>query len=149
MFISPLHRHPHFADTIAHRGWHAWWTDSGVPLVDYRKHLDPMMAQTGIPLALVAHAGETYLGSALLIESDLDARPQYAPWIAALWVDEAHRRKGIAAALMQRARTEAKRLGHDICYLCAQPKVTPYYLARGFTQIETDVAGLNVFSIPS
>ena len=58
-------------------------------------------------------------------------------------------RKGIAAALMQRARTEAKRLGHDICYLCAEPKVTPYYLARGFTQIETDVAGLNVFSIPS
>jgi hypothetical protein len=79
MQISPLSTHPHFADTIAHRGWHAWWTESGVPLADYRVHLEPMIRGYGVPLALVAHEGGVYLGSVLVIEDDLEARPQYAP----------------------------------------------------------------------
>jgi GNAT superfamily N-acetyltransferase len=149
MKISPLRTHPHFADTVADRAWHAWWTESGVPLSDYRAHLDPMIHGHGIPQAFVAHDGETYLGSALLIESDLDARPQLKPWVAALWVDAAHRGKGLAGQLMDAACAEALRLGHATVYLCAEPKVTPYYLARGWTQIEADVGGLNVFCRPT
>jgi len=68
-----------WADTIAHRGWHAWWTESGVSLADYRAHLKPMTEREGVPLALVAHANGVYLGSALVIECDLDDRPEYAP----------------------------------------------------------------------
>ncbi len=147
MQISNLRDVSQFADTIADRGWHAWWTDSGVPLSDYRKHLDPMMTGKGIPFALVAHDGETYLGSALVIESDLEARPQLAPWIAALWVDEAARRKGIAAQLMHHAQNEIAKLGTSTCYLCATLENSPYYSARGFTLIEESVTGLNVFKI--
>lgn len=147
MTISSLRDRPEFADIIADRAWHAWWTQSGVTLAEYRAHLEPMMEGDGIPLALVAHEGDAYLGSVLLIESDLDARPQLAPWIAALWVEPERRREGMAARLMEAARAKAGRLGHEACFLCATPDKRAYYVARGFRLIEADVDGLDVFVI--
>jgi GNAT superfamily N-acetyltransferase len=143
--ISNLRESPHFADTVAHHGWTAWWRGSGRTLAQYRAGLEPMITDEGIPMAAIAHEGETYFGSALLIANDLEARPQYVPWIAALWVDVPYRGQGIATALMQHLRDEAERLGYKSVYLCAEPKITPYYLARGWTQIEADVEGLTVF----
>lgn len=147
MQISNLRHQPSFADTIAHRGWNAWWTESGVPLEDYRAHLDPTLITDAIPFALVAHDGETYVGSVLVIDNDLDARPDYAPWIAALWVDPDYRKRGVAAALMTQARQHIARLGHGTCYLCATVEKRPYYLKQGFTLLEENVTGLDVFSI--
>lgn len=149
MRISNLRDRPEFADQVADRGWHAWWTQSGVPLSAYRAGLEQMISGEGIPTAFVAHDGETYLGSALLIDNDLDERPLYGPWIAALWVEPDARRQGLAQALTDAARAEAKRLGIAILYLCATPENSPYYEARGFTRIESDVAGLNIFTIAS
>ncbi|MEI2301014.1 GNAT family N-acetyltransferase [Ensifer sp. MJa1] len=147
--ISNLKTFPHWADTIADRAWHAWWTESDVSLAQYRAHIDPMIDGNGVPFALVAHSDGIYLGSVFVIENDLDERPQYAPWIAALWVEEEARRQGIAATLIAVARREISALGHDTCYLCASAENSPYYLARGFKQIESDVSGLNLFSIDS
>ena len=147
--ISSLSEVPHFADVVAERGWTAWWTGSGVPLSDYRKHLAPMLAGTGLEQGFVAHAGDTYLGSALLIENDLDARPLLRPWLAALWVDEPFRRRGIATALMEAARHAAGQQGIATVYLCALPAVSSYYLSRGWRQIEADVTGLNLFESPT
>ncbi|MGH0361433.1 GNAT family N-acetyltransferase [Sinorhizobium meliloti] len=47
----------------------------------------------------------------MLIENDLDDRPQYTPWIAALWVEPDMRRRGIAAKLMEAARKQASARG--------------------------------------
>ena len=147
--ISNLRHYPVFADTIADRGWHAWWTESGVPLEDYRAHLNPMLEQDGIPSALVANDEDHYIGSVLIIENDLDERPDYAPWIAALWVEPEFRRQGIAAQLIAHSREYVAKLGHDTCYLCATADKRPYYLKQGFTLVEEGVAGLDVFSISS
>ena len=147
MEISNLRRVPRFADAIADRCWHAWWTDSGVSLSQYRAHLDPMIEDDGIPFALVAHQNEIYLGSVLVIDNDLEARPDYRPWIAALWVEANRRQRGIAAQLIETARREAAIRGHRACYLCATPENSAYYAARGFRLLESDVSGLNVFVI--
>lgn len=147
MKVSNLKTNPAWADTIASRGWNAWWTDSGVSLMEYRAHLDPMIEGNNIPVALVAHEDEKYLGSVLLIDNDLADRPQYSPWIAALWVEPEMRRSGIAVKLIEAARNEAQKCGYSVCYLCATPENSPYYSARGFKQIESDVSGLNVFMI--
>jgi GNAT superfamily N-acetyltransferase len=143
--ISNLAHVRQFADTVAERGWHAWWQNSGSSLQDYRAGLEPMLRGDALPRALVAHCGDTYLGSALLIENDLEARPNLSPWIAALWVDIEHRGQGIAANLMAAAKTAAAELGNDKVYLCAKAQITPFYLRQGWKQIETDVGGLNVF----
>ncbi|WP_325052895.1 GNAT family N-acetyltransferase (plasmid) [Sinorhizobium meliloti] len=60
----------------------------------------------------------------MLIENDLDDRPQYTPWIAALWVEPDMRRRGIAAKLMEAVRKQASAQGHAFCYLCATPDIT-------------------------
>ena len=147
--ISLLRDRPEFADTLADRAWHPWWTESGMTLAEYRSHLDSMLAGQGIPLGFVAHDGERYVGSALLIDSDLEARPQLTPWIAALWVEPQHRRQGVAASLIDAARAEAARLGHRTCYLCAVPDNVPYYLRRGARLLEQDVDGLDVLAMES
>ena len=149
MEVSNLNTCSEWADTIASRAWNAWWTDSDVSLAEYRANLDPMIEGNDIPLALVAHEQGAYLGSVLLIENDLDDRPQYSPWIAALWVEPKVRRNGIAAKLIEAARDEAAKRGYNLCYLCATPDNSLYYLARGFEQIESDVSGLNIFTIES
>lgn len=145
--ISNLRDVAHFGDAIADRGWHEWWTDTGVSLADYSRGIKSMAVADGIPCAFVAHDVERYVGSVLLIESDLVSRMHYTPWIAALWVDPEFRGRGVAYELITKARQEAARLGHATCYLCATPGNSDYYLARGFQLLETGVEELNVFSI--
>jgi GNAT superfamily N-acetyltransferase len=147
--ISDLRNVAHFADTVASRGWHAWWQDSPVPLSEYRTWVQEAIDGKGVPTCLVVHDGETYQGSVKLIARDMDARPNYTPWIAALWVDESFRRQGNAQNLITAARKKLHSLGIEKAYLCATETNSPYYRARGFTQIETDVDGLNVFVIAS
>lgn len=147
MVISDLRSAPGFAAIIADRCWREWWVKTDVTLSEYRCGIEQMAAGSGVPTALVAHDGAQYVGSVLLIENDLEARPHYSPCIAALWVEPAFRRGGVAFELIQAARTEAGRLGRRTCYLCATDANSPYYLARGFCLLESAVEGLNVFSI--
>ncbi len=142
--ISNLRAVPHFAATLADRAWNAWWTDK-IPLSEYRTWVDACLPGDGVPMALVAHDSDHYLGSAKLIPSDLDSRPQYTPWIAAVWVDPEHRRQGIATRLLQAAAAAVQQAGFASVYLCASAANTDFYLARNFRQIETDVEHLNIF----
>jgi GNAT superfamily N-acetyltransferase len=145
--ISNLRNEPHFAATIADRGWNAWGSSLNVTLAEYLAGVEEMTRGDGVPYAFVAHSGLQYIGSVLLIENDLESRPAYAPWIAALWVEPAFRRQGVAVELLETARSESLRLGHANCYLCAKPSKTPYYLARGFRLIERDVGDVNILKI--
>nr|WP_244564045.1 GNAT family N-acetyltransferase [Ensifer aridi] len=70
-----------------------------------------MLDEGALPFGLVAHEGATYLGSALIISCDLAERPQYAQWVAAVWVDADHRRRGIGRALVRRAAESDVRPG--------------------------------------
>ena len=145
--VSSLRDESHFTSTIADRGWSEWWTESNVTLAEYLCGIQRMAEGEGVPCAFVAHAGKQYAGSVLLIANDLESRPVYSPWIAALWVEPAFRRQGVAARLLQAARDESIRLGHGVSYLCAIPSKCPYYLARGFRLLECDVEDMNILAI--
>ncbi|WFR94831.1 GNAT family N-acetyltransferase [Rhizobium tumorigenes] len=147
MQILRLRDNPAFADAVADRSWNAWWTETGVTLAQYRAHLDPMIENDGIPFCLIAEEGGVYIGSVLVIENDLDARPDYTPWIAALWVEPQARKRGAATRLIAAARAKAAKWGKDSCYLCATPEMDGFYLGLGFEPIETDISGLNIFRI--
>ena len=149
MIISNLRSVRAFAKTVADRAWHEWWTNTDVSLAEYRSGIERMVDgdEDAIPSALVAHSGTQYAGSVLLVDNDLEACRQYSPWIAALWVESQFRRQGVAGKLIEAARGQAVRLGHDTCYLCATPANAPYYLARGFRLLESGVDGLDVFAI--
>lgn len=142
--ISDLRQVPEFFDTVADRIWQAWWKRHGVPETYIVERLRENMKGNDLPIALVAHRGAAFLGTASLLVSDLDERPQYTPWVAAVWTDPDARGQGVAPALIECAYTEAFARGHDKVYLCAAPPRRDYYLHLGWKPIEDEVGPLRL-----
>ncbi|MDP9813950.1 putative N-acetyltransferase YhbS [Rhizobium tibeticum] len=125
-----------FGPIIADRIWNAWWKDAGLHLSDVTHHLTEMGDDRPLPSALVAHDDSGYLGSAFLIDCDMEQRKQYKPWIAALWVEETARNRGIGRALVERASKAAVDLGYDVSYICCHNDLEDFYTAFGWKVIE-------------
>lgn len=142
--ISDLRDQPAFFAAVADRIWQAWWKRHGVPEAYIVERLRENMQGTGLPIALVAHRGPTFLGTASLLVSDLDERPQYTPWVAAVWTEPDARGQGVAPALIERACAEAFAHGHDKVYLCAAPARRSYYERLGWTEVEDGVGALEL-----
>ena len=145
--ISDLRQRPEFFDAVADRIWREWWEPNGHPLAYIRGRLAENIQGAPIPLALVAHHGSTFLGTASVIASDLDERPELTPWVAAVWVEERARGHGSGAALVDAAARAAFALGYRRAYLCARARMTGFYERLGWTLIERRVGPhqLNVF----
>jgi GNAT superfamily N-acetyltransferase len=80
-----------------------------------------------------------FLGTASVIASDLDERPELTPWVAAVWVEETARGHGVGAALVEQATQASFALGFARTYLCARAPMTPFYEGLGWTLIERGV----------
>jgi len=142
--ISDLRDCPEFFDTVADRIWQAWWKRHGVPLAYIVGRLRENMTGRGLPLALVAHRAGQFAGTASLIKSDLEERPAYTPWVAAVWTEPEFRGQGIAPALIARAVAEGFDAGFPRIYLCAAKPRRVFYERLGWTPIEDDVGDLQL-----
>ncbi len=145
--LSDLREVPEFTTTIAQRIWQAWWQNKGTLQSEVETHIRSLLGPEIIPSALVAHDGETYLGSALLIESDFAARPHLTPWLAAVWTEEAHRKQGIASTLVWELSQFAFKNGFSRIYLCASDDNTSFYERLGWRVLEYHVKRLNVLAL--
>ena len=143
MQITDLRDCPHFFDTIADRVWQAWWRPNGHALEQVSAGLQEMMAGKPIPFALVARDGDEFLGSALGIESDLADRPQYSPWVAAVWVEPQHRLRTVGRTLVGRALQCCFERGFARVYLCSSPERWNFYTRQGWRPIEHAVGPNN------
>jgi GNAT superfamily N-acetyltransferase len=137
--ISDLRQRPEFFDTVAERIWQAWWKADGHPFDYISGRLRESLSATPIPFALVAHHGETFLGTTSVIASDLAERPQFTPWVAAVWVEPEARQRGVGAALVDRAAQGCFVLGVTRAFLCARPQRVGFYERLGWTSIEREV----------
>ncbi|WP_246776585.1 GNAT family N-acetyltransferase [Microvirga sp. VF16] len=98
-----------------------------------------------IPSAFVAHEGERFVGTVSVIACDEDSRPQYTPWVAALWVEPEHRRKGIGAALVGRASAFAFKAGAERIYLLSRAQRRPFYENLGWAVLEANAPEEGMF----
>lgn len=137
--ISDLRLQPAFFDAVADRIWRAWWKERGFPASYITGRLQENMTPSPIPLALVAHRGDTFLGTSSVIAVDLEDRPQYSPWVAAVWVDPKYRMQEIGSALAGRAVDDAFALGFRRVYLCAEKERRRFYTRQGWAPIEENV----------
>jgi GNAT superfamily N-acetyltransferase len=97
-----------------------------------------------IPLTVVAVTGAELLGSASLIEHDMDDRPELSPWLAGVFVAPSHRKQGIGAALVRRIMDEALTLRIPQLYLYTVNS-TSFYAGLGWRWMEqTSYRGKNV-----
>ena len=137
--ISDLRQQPAFFDAVADRIWQAWWKERGFPVDYITGRLKENMSPSPIPFALVAHRGDTFLGTVSVITSDLEDLPQYSPWVAAVWVDPKFRMQEIGTALVGRAADDAFALGFRRVYLCAPKERRRFYTRQGWAPIEENV----------
>jgi GNAT superfamily N-acetyltransferase len=84
-----------------------------------------------IPLCLVALEGEQCVGTVSIFVDDLRARQDLTPWLAALYVDAAHRSRGIGSALIDRLLVVARGLGIRRLYLHTET-APEYYRRKGW-----------------
>ena len=89
---------------MADRIWRASWKEIGYPLEYISGRLCENMNPDPLPIALVAHDRAEFLGTASVIASDLEERPQLTPWVAAVWVEPYARSRGFGGALVRAGR---------------------------------------------
>jgi GNAT superfamily N-acetyltransferase len=145
--ISNLRECPEFFPTVADRVWEFTWKPKGVSLEQVAAGLRGLTSNEKFPFVIVARDRERYMGSTLGIASDMDDRPQYTPWIAAVWVDPQYRGQNVGRSLVSFATDILFEQGFSRVFLCARPERHEFYARQGWLLIERDVGEkrLNVY----
>jgi N-acetylglutamate synthase-like GNAT family acetyltransferase len=118
MDIEYLADHPEALPTLAE------WQDREWGHLRADDSLEKRMARIGksahrdqIPLTVVALEGGEVLGSASLIDYDMETRMELSPWLASVFVGKQYRRKGVGSELVRRIMAEAGKLKVPLLYL--------------------------------
>lgn len=91
-----------------------------------------------IPNCLLALKDDIVVGSASLVESDLETHLHLSPWLASVYVHSPYRRQGIASQLIQQCIENARQAGLNTLYLFTPDQLT-FYQARGWRLIESSL----------
>jgi GNAT superfamily N-acetyltransferase len=142
--LSNLQDRPEFFDTVADRIWRAWWQPHGVPLAYIAGRLQETITAASMPRAFVAHDGKMFAGTASVIASDLDERPQYSPWVAAVWIEPQFRSRRIGRRLIAHAADHAFNAGVPRVFLTARPARRSLYESLGWDVVEEGVSHLQL-----
>ena len=70
-----------------------------------------------LPIAWVAHDGDTALGTASLRITDLDGREDLGPWLGGVYTEPSYRGRGVASRLCRVVEKKAAHLGIERLYL--------------------------------
>lgn len=107
------------------------------------ENMQPYLNANFIPTTYIAIENEL-LGSASIIKSDMETKPQYTPWLASVYVDPPHRKKGIGTQLVKHVMQQASQHGINHMYLFT-PDQQAFYQSLGWTLVEkTHYHGENV-----
>ncbi|HVV42063.1 MAG TPA: GNAT family N-acetyltransferase [Nitrobacter sp.] len=142
--ISNLRDRPEFTASVADRIWRAWWEPHGVPLDYIAARVAETVAAARMPRAFVAHDGDVFAGTASVIASDLDERPQYTPWVAAVWIEPQYRSQRLGRRLIAHAADHAFSLGVPRVFLTARPARRSLYESLGWDVVEEGVGHLEL-----
>lgn len=99
------------------------------------KKLKECLSYDKIPLTIVAEKDSELLGSASIVEYDMDTHKHLSPWLASVYVKSEHRRNGIGTILVKRMIEESKKLGIKKFYLFT-PDMNRFYDKIGWKTIE-------------
>ncbi|WP_165699623.1 GNAT family N-acetyltransferase [Chimaeribacter californicus] len=77
------------------------------------------LKKSGLPVTFIARDGDRLVGTVGLWRSDLLSRQDLTPWLAALYVDEAYRGRGIGQLLQAHGVEVARQARFEALYLYA------------------------------
>jgi GNAT superfamily N-acetyltransferase len=97
-----------------------------------------------VPSVVVALEKDELLGSAMLVDRDMESRPHLTPWLAGVFVKPHLRGKNIGRTLVKRIEDEAWSLGFHRLYLYS-PNAEAFYEILGWKIIEkSEYLGIKV-----
>jgi N-acetylglutamate synthase-like GNAT family acetyltransferase len=124
--IIDLKTEPHHIPVLA--TWHHNEWSSLNPGQTLKQRIESMHAYLSdelIPSTFIAK--DTHLmGSAAIIENDMDTRSELTPWLASVYVAPAFRNQGIGSRLVEHVMEEARKAGIRELYLFTPDRVSFY-----------------------
>lgn len=133
MRIDPLSKNREWIPRLArwhHEQWAAF--NPGEILADRVARLEAQADGNDLPLTWVALEKDVLLGSASLVRSDMETRPELSPWLASVFVAPEHRNRGIGGGLVRSVMGEAAARGFPRLYLFT-PDRDPFYARLGWS----------------
>lgn len=115
MKILPLHVVPHHAKQVTDWLWQAF--GDGLPREFFASIVAHSQTPGALPITFVAILDAQLVGTIGLWRCDLISRQDLYPWMAALYVDETARGKGLAGQLQNHVINFAARAGYSELHL--------------------------------
>ena len=116
-----------------------WWSRKyNTPEVVFgwlREHT----AKHRVPYTIVGFADGIPVGSCCVIQNDCVHRPQYSPWVAAVYVKPEMRNRGIASMILQEAAAVAARIQVKGLYIDCLATTARVYEKNGWRIYEREV----------
>ena len=106
--IVNLKKAPEHLETIAQ--WHqAEWShlNPGETLEQRKIRMRAYLSEAFIPSMFIALEKDRLLGTAAIVEHDMDSHQELSPWLASVYVDKRYRRQGIGSMLVQHVLQQA------------------------------------------
>jgi len=135
MPIVDLSAVPHHLPTLA--AWHqAEWSylNPGETLAMRLTRMQAYLQEGLIPSTFVYDHQGRPAGSAAIVASDMDSRPQWSPWLASVFVAPEFRRQGIGGRLVRHVMAQAAAAGYQQLYLFT-PDRAAFYQKLGWQPI--------------
>jgi N-acetylglutamate synthase-like GNAT family acetyltransferase len=135
MKIVNLKEEKKYLDILAE--WHhkKWaYLNPNLSLYDRHKKMENHFSNEFIPSTYVAIEDEL-LGSAAIVENDMDTKQELSPWLASVFIYPNNRNKGIGSKLVEHVMKQAKSNGLKKLYLFT-PNKENFYLRLGWQTIE-------------
>ena len=102
--------------------------------VRFQRHLN----YDSLPIAWVAHDGDTALGTAALRATDLDGREDLGPWLGGVYTDRRYHGHGIASQLCRIVEAKAAQLAIAKLYLFTHGQES-LYARLGWSHLEPTI----------
>ena len=142
--IIDLKEQPQHIDTLAqwhHKEWSHFNPQENI--AQRIKKMQPYFNDNFVPTTFLAIDGEL-LGSAAIVDNDMETRPELSPWLASVYVAAQHRNNGVGSKLVNHVVEQAKLNDINKLYLMT-PDKKDFYQALGWKQIDEErYRGFNV-----
>ncbi|MFO1388524.1 GNAT family N-acetyltransferase [Cellvibrio sp.] len=132
MDIINLREAPQHIPVIARWHFDEWGYLNPGKTLEYRiERMQRYLSDTPIPSMLIAVEGDEVLGTAALVESDMDSHPELTPWLASVYIREDQRGRGLGKKLVKALMDFAGQQHLPRLYLFT-PDQAPFYAKLGW-----------------
>lgn len=114
--------------------WEEWSKGSGAKLEDVIYRTKHSICKDRVPQIYIAKFNDELVGTVSIWHNDLISRQDLTPWLAALYIKNEYRGKGIGTLLQKRCIQAVKDLGYKSLYLITDHE--NYYERSGWEFLE-------------